>query len=93
MYIKEVSWAKMVGNTRYWEYEDIPVYVILKNICEVVQKLALHGIRFFIRRGIKPKFGVKPPKKEPYWCYQLVCRISDTEGYPHNVDKLCGFNC
>lgn len=28
MHIKEVSWAKMVGNVKYWDHDDVPVYVI-----------------------------------------------------------------
>jgi hypothetical protein len=28
----------------------------------------------------KLKVGVRNFKKELYWCYQLVCRISDTKG-------------
>ena len=50
MHIKEVPWTKMVSNVKYWDHDDIPVYVIgNKNA-----------------KKLKPKFGGYVSKKEPY---------------------------
>jgi len=79
MYIKKISGLRMMKNMRYFEPNHILVSVIKsKNICRVsiCDETCTVWRGFFILREIKPKFGVKNIKKEPYWCYQLVCRIS-----------------